>query len=114
MTITVFASLGALLVWTGWFASRDRAVVLRQLWLALGVEVLFIAQAILIAIQLATGYKNSEPATLWGYILTTLILLPLAGLLAFAERTRWSSVVLCAATVACLVLQWRLIEIWGS
>ena len=36
---------------------------------------------------------------LWGYVLTQLFILPIAAAWAFAERTRWSSVVLVVAAL---------------
>jgi 4-amino-4-deoxy-L-arabinose transferase-like glycosyltransferase len=100
--------------WSGWFAVRDRAVVLRQLWGAAVVEGLMLVQAAVAGIQHATGTVPAEPAVFWGYVVTQLILLPVAALWAFAERSRWSSVVLVVAAVAVAFLQLRLDQTWGS
>jgi 4-amino-4-deoxy-L-arabinose transferase-like glycosyltransferase len=100
--------------WSGWFAVRDRAVVLRQLWGAAVVEGLMLVQAAVAGIRHATGTVPAEPAVFWGYVVTQLILLPVAALWAFAERSRWSSVVLVVAAVAVAFLQLRLDQTWGS
>jgi 4-amino-4-deoxy-L-arabinose transferase-like glycosyltransferase len=100
--------------WAGWFAIRDRAVVLRQLWGAAVVEGLMVVQAVVAAIRHATGTVPAEPAVFWGYVVTQLVLLPAAALWAFAERSRWSSVVLLVAAVAVAFLQLRLNQTWGS
>jgi 4-amino-4-deoxy-L-arabinose transferase-like glycosyltransferase len=100
--------------WSGWFAVRDRAVVLRQLWGAAVVEALMLVQAAVAGIRHATGTVPAEPAVFWGYVVTQLILLPVAALWAFAERSRWSSVVLVVAAVAVAFLQLRLDQTWGS
>lgn len=100
--------------WSGWFAVRDRAVVLRQLWGAAVVEGLMLLQAVVAGVRQATGAEPAEPLVFWGYVVTQLVLLPAAALWAFAERSRWSSVVLVVAAVAVAFLQLRLNQTWGS
>jgi hypothetical protein len=39
---------------------------------------------------------------------------PLAAAWAFAERTRWSSVVLAGAALVVAFLELRLLQIWGT
>lgn len=100
--------------WAGWFAVRDRAVVLRQLWGGAVVEGLLLVQAAVAGIQHATGTVPDEPVVFWGYVVTQLVLLPAAALWAFAERSRWSSVVLLVAAVTVAFLQLRLNQTWGT
>ncbi len=114
LLIAVATAALALAGWAGWFAARDRAVVLRQLWGAAVVEGLMVVQAVVAGIRHATGTAPAEPAVFWGYVVTQLVLLPAAALWAFAERTRWSSVVLLVAAVAVAFLQLRLDQTWGS
>ena len=71
-------------------------------------------QAVVAGIRHATGTVPAEPAVFWGYVVTQLVLLPAAALWAFAERSRWSSVVLLVAAVAVAFLQLRLNRTWGS
>jgi hypothetical protein len=110
----VAAAALALAAWALVFAVRDRAVVLRQLWGAAVVEGLMVVQAVVAGVQQATGADPAEPVVFWGYVVTQLILLPAAALWAFAERTRWSSVVLLVAAVAVAFLQLRLDQTWGA
>lgn len=114
LAYTVAAASLLLAGWAGWFAIRDRAVVLRQLWGGAVVEGLMLIQAVVAGIRHATGTVPAEPAVFWGYVVTQLVLLPAAALWAFAERTRWSSVVLLVAAVAVAFLQFRLSQTWGS
>ena len=93
---------------------RDRAVILKQLWAAAVVEALLLTQLGISAINLAAhGREGMEIWEFWGYLLTSLIILPAAALWAFAERTKWSSVVLAVASVTVIFLQFRLIQLWG-
>jgi hypothetical protein len=40
------------------------------------------------------------------------VILPVAAAWAFAERTKWSSVVLLVASLTVAFLEWRLWQIW--
>jgi len=103
----------ALAGWAAWFVIRDRAVILRQLFGAAAVEAVLVVQAVVAGVLQARGHEV-DGVLFWGYLLTAALLLPLAAVWAFAERTRWSSVVLCVAASAVACLQWRLWLIWGG
>jgi len=60
------------------------------------------------------GGSVEDPVTLYGYLLTGLVL-PLAGGWAgLWERTRWGSLVIGAAAVTEMVLMMRLPQIWAG
>ena len=61
-----------------------------------------------------TGAPDVDAVLLWGYVLTQLLVLPIAAAWAFAERTRWSSVVLLVAALTVAFLEYRLLQIWGT
>ncbi len=102
----------ALAAWAAVFAIRDRAVVLRQLWGAAVVEGALVLQVVAALLLTIRGTGPSDAATFWGYVITALLLLPIAAAWAFAERTRWSSVVLLVAAVTIAVMQWRVVQVW--
>ncbi len=114
LALLVVALCVALAGWAGWFVARDRAVVLRQLWGAAVVEGLLVVQALLAGVLALTGSPDVDAALFWGYVVTQAIVLPLAAAWAFAERTRWSSVVLLVAALTVAFLEYRLLQIWGS
>ena len=101
-----------LAAWAGWRAWRDRPVVLRQLYGAGLVELYLLAQLVVVAVRPATGGGLS--GLFWIYAVTQLVLLPLAALWAFAERSRWSSVALLVAALVVGFLQVRLLQVWGQ
>ncbi|WP_402464720.1 hypothetical protein [Isoptericola aurantiacus] len=103
----------ALAGWAVWFVLRDRAVILRQLFGAAAVEAVLLVQAVVAAVLQARGH-DVDGVLFWGYLLTASLVLPLAAAWAFAERTRWSSVVLAGAAATVAFLQWRLWTIWGA
>ena len=100
--------------WAAWFVVRDRAVVLRQLWGAAVVEGVLVLQAVMVGVLAATGSPDVDGVLLWGYVLTQALVLPIAAAWAFAERTRWSSVVLLVAALTVAFLEYRLLQIWGT
>lgn len=114
LALLVGALCLALGAWAAWFVVRDRAVVLRQLWGAAVIEGALVLQAAIAGILAATGSPDVDGVLLWGYVLTQALVLPIAAAWAFAERTRWSSVVLLVAAVTVAFLEFRLLQIWGN
>lgn len=114
LLMLVVAACVALAGWALVFVARDRAVILRQLWGAAVIEGLILVQAVVVGVLGATGTAPSDPVLLWGYLVTTLFILPVAALWAFAERSRWSSVVLAVAALTVAFLEWRLWQIWNA
>ena len=77
------------------------------------VEVLLVVQAIVAFIAPFVG--NSPTGNLvefWAYLISALVIPPLAIFWALVERTRWSNVVLGAAAFAVAVMLWRMELIW--
>jgi hypothetical protein len=111
------ASLVACLALAAWalvFVVRDRAVILRQLFGAAVVEGIILVQAVVAAVLAATRDHGLDGPLFWGYTVTALLLLPVAAAWAFAERSRWSSVVLMVASLTVGFLSFRLWQIWGA
>ncbi|MFI2752346.1 hypothetical protein ACGIF2_02800 [Cellulomonas sp. P22] len=114
LSLLVIGTATLLAGWAAWFVVRDRAVILRQLWGGAVVEGLMLVQAVVALVLVLGGASVAEPITLWGYVVVQLMILPFAAAWAFAERTRWSSVVLLVAGVTVVFLEYRLLQIWGS
>lgn len=113
LSLAIFVAAVVVLVWACIFVARDRAVILRQLWAAAVVEGLLIIQTVSAAVVLIVTHRDIIVWEYWGYVITTLLILPVAALWAFAERTKWSSVVLAVAAFTVVFLQWRLLQLWG-
>ena len=112
LSVLVAALALALAGWAGVRTVRDRPVVWRQLLAGGLVEVLLLVQVVLSTVQTAAGTGPRDAPTYWGYLVTSLLVLPVAGGWAFAERTRWSSVVLLVASVTLAFLQLRMWQVW--
>ncbi|WP_028046537.1 hypothetical protein [Cellulomonas sp. URHE0023] len=114
LALLVVALCVALAGWASWFVVRDRAVVLRQLWGGAVVEAVLLVQALVAGVVAVTTAPDIDAVLVWGYVLTQLLILPIAAAWAFAERTRWSSVVLVLAALTVAFLEYRLLQIWGT
>lgn len=114
LALLVVALCAALGGWAGWFVVRDRAVVLRQLWGAAVVEGVLVVQAVVAGWLAVADAPPVDGVLLWGYVATQAVILPVAAAWAFAERTRWSSVVLLVAALTVAFLEYRLLQIWGA
>lgn len=112
LTWAVAGSALALAAWAGWRAVRDRPVILRQLIAGGVVEALLLVEVVVAAVRSANGDGPADAWTFWGYLLTTAVLLPVAALWSFAERTRWSSVVLLVAALTVAFLHLRMEQVW--
>lgn len=117
MSIPLVALVGAmclvLALWAGWSTARDRPVVARQLLGAAAVELVLLVQGVVAGLRWTRVSATVSPGLFWTYIGVQLFVLPLAATWAFAERTRWSSVVLLAAAVTVGVMEWRQWQIWS-
>ena len=77
------------------------------------VELLLIAQLVMALLSPAFGNaKTGNPLEFYTYLVSAIILVPLAGFWALVERTRWSTVVLGAAALAVAVMVYRMLQIW--
>lgn len=101
-----------LATWAAWRTAVDRPVILRQLLAAAVIEALLVVQVVVALVSVAAGTGPADAVTFWGYLVTTLLVLPFAAAWAFAERTRWSSVVLLVAAVTVAFLQYRTVQVW--
>lgn len=108
--LVLACSVGLLCVVLGLVGRRPNDLTV--LGLAL-VELVLIAQLV-VAIA-APGAGNPPTGSLlefWLYLGTAVVIPPLAIVWALVERTRWSNVVLGAASFAVAVMLWRMQQIW--
>jgi hypothetical protein len=69
-------------------------------------------QALLCLIDLVGGDGPAETGTAVGYLVASVAILPVAGSLAVAEPSGWSSVILALAFLALAVVTMRLAAVW--
>ncbi|WP_112248511.1 hypothetical protein [Kribbella monticola] len=103
LAATVFAVL---------LAALDRRVN----WPILGVlgviEVALIAQVVVGIVQLAGTSRDVSGPFFVGYLIGSLIILPIGALWALAESSRWGAGALAIACLVIPILELRLHDIW--
>lgn len=112
LVVIVSVLAAALTLWAVGFAVADRAVILRQLIAGGVVQGALVVQGVVLAVLQLSGTQVTDPVTLWGYLIVALLLLPGAAVAAFAERSRWSSVVLAVAAATIIVMELRMWQLW--
>lgn len=114
LALAVVAACLVVGAWAAAAAARDRRVSGAQLLTAAGVEVVLVVQAVLGAVLLARSGGRVEGVTFAGYLLTSVLLLPVGAFWAIGERSRWGNGVLALAGVVTAVVVLRLLQVWGS
>jgi len=77
------------------------------------VEVLLIVQLVISLVSPLFGnYPTGSGLEFWVYLVTAILIPPLAILWGLLERNRWSTVVLGVASLAVAVMVYRMYQIW--
>ncbi len=106
----IAAALG-LAVWGGVAALLDRPP---NRWLYAGtglVATVMTVQGVIAVVRLIAG-ADVDGGLFTGYLLTAVLLLPCAAVLARLEPTRWGSGILAAGGLVLAPLVLRLLQIW--
>lgn len=93
-------------------AARDHWIGRPHLVGLIALEAAVVAQAVVVVVRLAGGERPEEYATFLGYLVTSVVFLPLAVGLSFMERTRWGAVIAGGGCVVVAVLALRLQQLW--
>jgi hypothetical protein len=81
---------------------------------ALVVQAFVTAVVVAGVVHLVQGAHPREYATFVGYLIAFFLVLPLGGLLARLEPTRWGAVILTVAAVVVPVLVLRINQLWSG
>ncbi|WP_069814136.1 hypothetical protein [Streptomyces sp. TP-A0874] len=116
-SLTLAASLAALALaaWCGLAVYRDQPT---KDWHFIGmalVTLLVLVQLTIGVVRLAGGEKpGGGTAIFLAYLLSATAVVPVAGVMSLAERTKWGSATVAAGAVVLAVLEVRLFDIWGG
>ncbi|WP_166870600.1 hypothetical protein [Salinibacterium sp. ZJ450] len=77
------------------------------------VELLLIVQVVIAIVAPFVGnHPTGHPLEFWAYLISAVLIPPLAGFWGLVERNRWSTVVLGVASLAIAVMVIRMHAIW--
>ncbi len=78
------------------------------------VEVILLAQLVMSVAAPAFGNTpTGSPLEFYTYLISAIVLVPLAGFWALIERTRWSTLILGVAGLAVAIMLYRMWYIWS-
>ena len=109
--------IAASLVFAAWSlvgVVRDRPPDRLQLAGVVLVELGLLIQEAIAANRLVQGDRPEEMALFVGYLVASLVILPLGAWLGMLERTRWGTAIIGFAFLVIPVLVVRLQQIWDS
>jgi hypothetical protein len=112
LSLVVMAASLLVGAWCFVSAARDRWLGAAQVLALIAVELVLLAQALAATLRIFAGVRPEQFGTFIGYLVTSVIVVPLAVLLAFMERTRWGSIIAGVAGVVVAVLTLRLRQVW--
>ncbi|HSK57880.1 MAG TPA: hypothetical protein VK935_02385 [Actinomycetospora sp.] len=112
-----FAVLALALAWALWCAvsaAFGQAPTVRHRIGLLVLEAVALVQALVLVVGLVVEPGRSAGAVveIIGYLIATLVVLPIGAALAHGERTRYGSVVLAVAGITLAVLSLRTGQVW--
>jgi hypothetical protein len=112
LAYVVLALAGVSVVWGIVTTIADKPPGKAQLLFAAAVWLVTVVQSIIAGVRLAAGFRPQSPATLLGYLIGIVLLIPVAWFWANSERTRYSGLVLAVAALAVLAMSLRLLTLW--
>jgi len=118
-TVLTYVALAAA-VWAAVLVVANKPVQLREwhgLWLYGVVALLelgLLAQLVGGIVRLIGDDRQIDTFAFLGYLITPLVVLPLAALWALAERTRWGPAVMVIGCLTVPVLIVRLRQVWEA
>jgi hypothetical protein len=95
-------------------AARDKRINWTLLGMLGVIEVGLLAQLVIGLVQLAQTDRDVSGAFFIGYLIGSLIVLPVGALWALAESSRWGAGALAVACLVIPILELRLYEIWTA
>lgn len=111
-TYILFGYSAVLAVWGLVDAVRNRASSKYQLWFAAGLLVLLVVQLIVSIAMWGQAGEGTDAILFFGYLLTAIVLMPMAWFWAYAELTRWGPAVMFAAGATVFVMVERMDQLW--
>lgn len=92
-------------------ARREPGTV--NFYLGVAVEIGLLLQVVIVVVGFATGAQTANMATFLGYLVASVLIMPMAVFWTIADRSKWSAVVLGVGYLVVAVILLRLIAVWS-
>jgi hypothetical protein len=114
LTLAVLALALAWALWCAVSAAAGQAPTVRHRIGLLVLEAVALVQALVLVVGLFVepGRSTGAVVEIVGYLIATLVALPIGAALAHGERTRYGSLVLAVAGITLAVLSLRTGQVW--
>jgi hypothetical protein len=114
LTLAVLALALAWALWCAVSAAVGQAPTVRHRIGLLVLEAVALVQALVLVVGLFVepGRSTGAVVEIVGYLIATLVVLPIGAALAHGERTRYGSLVLAVAGITLAVLSLRTGQVW--
>jgi hypothetical protein len=113
VTFVVAALAGITFVWSLVLLVVNRSMTDSLFWALSAVEVVLLAQSVAGFIALTRTSRRVDGVTFGAYLVTIVLVLPVAALWGISDKTRWGTGVLAVGCFTVVVLLARLVQIWG-
>jgi len=116
LTLAVLALALAWALWCAVSAALGQAPTVRHRIGLLVLEAVALVQALVLVVGLVVepGRSTGAVVEIVGYLIATLVALPIGAALAHGERTRYGSLVLAVAGITLAVLSLRTGQVWTA
>lgn len=111
LTLVLYAVAAVLTVWSIVETIRNRPAGKLLLGVA-ALPLLLLIVELVVSIVTFGGTHDVDPLLYFGYVITAILVMALAGFWAFAELSRWGPGVLAAAGLTVIVMIERMDQIW--
>ncbi|WP_347350394.1 hypothetical protein [Intrasporangium sp.] len=112
LTVAILIACAVLFLLAAHHLWRDRVVDDPIMVVSGLVELALLAQLVVGVTRSGSIQDGSERATYLAYLLTVLVVLPVAIFIAIKERSRWAMGVVLGAAVVVAILVARILQIW--
>jgi hypothetical protein len=110
LTCAVFGSIAAIGVTV--LAVRGRRLGRLTVVAVVVLELAAVLQAVRDAVGLLGGHQPAEPGTHWGYLITSVVVIPLAAMVGQGDRGRWGAIAIAVGLGAFVVVVFRMQQTW--
>lgn len=115
LTVLLLVVLAASALYGAWLTARGRAIDNPLFYLLVASEVVLLVQLVVGIVRVDDANSHMSHGIFIAYLAGMVLVLPVAGFWAVAERrSRWGTGVLLVALAGLLVMVVRLLQLWAG